>query len=151
MKQINRIPLKNPKFIALSIDSAYGSAIQSEIIAEAMRKKVKDLKCPLFTFAENLAIGSGYLLLSSGDRVFVNPHSLVGGISSSFSCLGLVKALKQWKIKATTLSTYGNKLNPFEDIKPADEKWIKEILSSQNIIMQNSVTKYRKQALVKSN
>ncbi|OMJ92927.1 hypothetical protein SteCoe_4271 [Stentor coeruleus] len=147
LKQIDRFPLKNPKFIALSIDSVYGSAIQSEIIADGIRKKAKEFKCPLFTFAENFAIGSGYLLLSSGDRVFVNPHSLVGGISSSFSCIGLAKALKQWKIKSTTISTYDNKLNPFEEVKPADEKWIKEILSSQNIIMQNSVSKYRKNAL----
>jgi ClpP class serine protease len=148
LKQVSKFHIYKPKAIALSVDSLGESIVQGEIIAKAISNKAKELQCPYYTFAENLALGSGYLLLSSGNKVHVSPHSLIGGVSSNFLGVGLVKALKQWKIKNTTLATNEIHLNPLEDVKSADEKWIKDMLFSQNEALKNAIRFYRKQALV---
>ncbi|OMJ73085.1 hypothetical protein SteCoe_28312 [Stentor coeruleus] len=147
LKQVSKFHIYKPKAIALSVDSLGQSLVQGEIIAKAISNKAKELQCPYYTFAENLALGSGYLLLASGNKVHVGPHSLIGGVSSSYMGIGLVKALKQWKIKNTTIATNEIHINPLEEVRPVDEKWIKDMLTSQNEALKCAIKIYRKQAL----
>ena len=137
-----------PKMIAVSVDSMQGSIVQAEIIANAVSDKAKEIGCPLYTFAEAGALGSGYLILAAGDKAHADPHSLIGGISSSFQGIGLVNALKMLKIQATMISTAENRLSPFEELKEKDEKWIMHILQHQDSVMKNIISKNRKQVAV---
>ena len=137
-----------PKLIALSIDSAQGSIVQAEIIAAALSSKAKQLDCPFYTFAESVALGSGYLLLSAGDKVHTDPHSLIGGISSSFQGIGLVKALKLLKIRPTIISNIETRVNPFQEVKAADNVWIGKLLEYQDGVLKEAIEKYRKQVSV---
>ena len=137
-----------PKLIAVSVDSSQGSLVHAEIIADLLRGKAKELKCPLYTFAESAALGSGYLILSCGDKVFADPHSLIGGISASYHSVSLVNAAKMLKVKQTTISTSEVRVNPFEVLKEADEEWVKKILSFQDSALKEAILNYRSQVSV---
>ena len=124
--------------------------MQSEIIANSFVKKAADLEVPFYTFSETLALGAGLMLLSSGNRVHANPHSLLGGVSSAVNSLGLVKALSMLKVKYTSISTAESRLNPFENIKEEDQKWINGILKHQDEAMKNYIARFRKQIIVEA-
>jgi ClpP class serine protease len=134
--------------IAVSVDSLNGSIVQAEIISSALIHKAKELKCPLYTFAEATSLGPGYIILSSGTKLHADPHSLIGGISASFQQLGLSKALKDLKIKANLLSTAQTRLNPFEELKKQDEDWIVKILSNYDAVIKEIINNNRKQVSV---
>ena len=122
--------------------------MQGEIIANSLINKAKELECPLYTFAESAALGSGFMILSAGHKAYADPHSLIGGISTSFQGLGLAKVLKNWKINANVITTAETRINPFLELTKQDEKWISEILSSQDKILKEFVSKNRAQVNV---
>lgn len=40
-------------------------------------------RVPIYTFAEDAALDKGFLLLASGQEVYVNPYSIVGDLGAS--------------------------------------------------------------------
>jgi ClpP class serine protease len=75
---------------------------------------------------------------------------MLGGVSASLSTVGLVKALENLKIKYTHLSTAETRINPFEKVKPEDEKWVQDILKFQDEALKGLISRVRKQALVRN-
>ncbi len=66
------------KGVVVRIDSPGGSAIASEIIWRGI-ERLKSRK-PVWVSVGSMAASGGYYVLSAGDRVFVNPSSIVGSI-----------------------------------------------------------------------
>ena len=66
------------KGVVLRIDSPGGSAIASEIMWQGIRR-VADVK-PVWVSIGDMAASGGYYLAVAGDRIFVNPSSIVGSI-----------------------------------------------------------------------
>lgn len=66
------------KGVVLRIDSPGGSAIASEVIWQGV-KRLAETK-PVFVSVGSLAASGGYYIAVSGDRIYVNPSSIVGSI-----------------------------------------------------------------------
>ncbi|MEI7656532.1 MAG: S49 family peptidase [Phycisphaerae bacterium] len=66
------------KGVVLRIDSPGGSAVASEIMWQGIRR-VADVK-PVWVSVGGMAASGGYYLAVAGDRIFVNPSSVVGSI-----------------------------------------------------------------------
>lgn len=64
--------------VVVRIDSPGGSAIASEIMWQGI-ERLKTEK-PVWISVGGMAASGGYYVLSAGDRVFVNPSSIVGSI-----------------------------------------------------------------------
>ncbi len=64
--------------VVLRIDSPGGSAIASEVMWQGI-ERLKTEK-PVWVSVGNMAASGGYYVLSAGDKVFVNPSSIVGSI-----------------------------------------------------------------------
>ena len=66
------------KGVVIRINSPGGSATASEVIWRAVRE-VADEK-PVYVSVGNMAASGGYYIAVSGDKIFVNPSSIVGSI-----------------------------------------------------------------------
>ena len=66
------------KGLVVRIDSPGGSAIASEIIWQGLRRVAE--KKPVFVSVGSMAASGGYYIAVGGDRIFVDPGSIVGSI-----------------------------------------------------------------------
>ena len=76
---LEKIP-KNKDKIAVLINSHGGCYAQAHIIHRKIEQIAKRNKAQVWTFAQDSAINAGFMLLCSGDKVFVNKASIVGGM-----------------------------------------------------------------------
>lgn len=63
---------RNAPAIALLVDTSEGSAAQAHIIIQMLKGEAKKRNVPLITFGQDLCIATGFLLLSAGDKVFID-------------------------------------------------------------------------------
>jgi protease-4 len=85
----------NIKGVVVRIDSPGGSAVASEIIWQGVRR-VADVK-PVWVSVGDMAASGGYYIAVSGDKIFVDPSSIVGSIGvvgGKLSMQGLYDKLK---------------------------------------------------------
>lgn len=66
------------KGVIVRVDSPGGSAIASEVMWQGI-ERLKSEK-PVWVSVGSMAASGGYYVLSAGDKVFVNPSSIVGSI-----------------------------------------------------------------------
>ncbi|EGR31315.1 protease sohb, putative, partial [Ichthyophthirius multifiliis] len=103
---------------------------------------IKLEKAPLYTFAEDYALGNGYLLLSLGEKVYGNPLSLIGSIHTRIQYFSFEKLLEKYGIKFEVYSKTKHSFLPLtkptkEDLEFAqarNEELLKEV---QKRIVQN--------------
>jgi ClpP class serine protease len=134
--------------LTLSINSVEGSIVSTESIIESLKSKSKSLQIPFYTFAQTYALGPAFILLSSGDKSFANPHSIIGGLSSNITTVGLVKLLEKWKVKSTNISTAPTRLDPFQKITSQDEAWAQSQLKHRQKILNEFLLRQNKGASV---
>lgn len=83
------------KGMVVRIDSPGGSAVASEVIWEGVRRVAA--KKPVWVSVGSMAASGGYYIAVAGDRIYVNPSSIVGSIGvvgGKFSMGGLLEKLK---------------------------------------------------------
>jgi len=76
---LQKIP-KNKDKIAVLINSQGGCLAQTHIILQKINQIAKRNKAQVWTFAQEWALNAGFLLLASGNQVFVDNCSVVGGV-----------------------------------------------------------------------
>ncbi|MGP1272611.1 MAG: S49 family peptidase [Phycisphaerales bacterium] len=64
--------------VVIRINSPGGSATASEVIWQSFRQVAEDK--PVFVSVGSMAASGGYYIAVAGDRIFVNPSSIVGSI-----------------------------------------------------------------------
>lgn len=141
-------PTFKPRAILVSVNCSRGSLVQADIIASSLRLTAEKYKVPLYTFAEDMAIGPGYWVLAAGHKVFVDEYSMVGGVSVAAQTLGLTGFAKQWKLETAVVASGKNRvrLNAFEKVKIEDEEWVKALVKEQDSVFQAYVKKQRPKA-----
>lgn len=73
---------KVPSIFALSVNVQSGSPVLTKTLRDALQQTAFDLKAPLYTFAEDCALETGFYLLSAGHKIYANPYSLLGDVAS---------------------------------------------------------------------
>ena len=134
-----------PKAIFVSVNCSRGSLVQADVIASMLRNAAAKYKVPLYTFAEDIAMGPGYWVLAAGHKCFADEYSIVGGVSTAAQTIGLTGFAKQWKIETAVVASGKNRLrlNLFEKVRVEDEEWIKGLLKEQDEVFHNYVQKQR--------
>lgn len=134
-----------PRAICVSVNCSRGSLVQADIIASTLRFTAAKYKVPLYTFAEDMAIGAGYWVLAAGHKVFVDEYSMVGGVSVAAQTLGLTGFAKQWKLETAVVGSGKNRvrLNAFEKLRTEDEEWVKGLVKEQDGVFKAYVQKQR--------
>lgn len=112
---------------------------------KTLEDNAKRFDCPIYTFAEDIAAGPGYYILCSGNRVFADPFSLIGGLSISSRSLDLVKLGKDNGIKANIESEGKHKIrvHPFLNVKDEDIAWVQALLEGRAELVRKYVLERR--------
>lgn len=97
------------KGLIVRINSPGGSAVASEIIWQGVRRVAA--KKPVWVSVGSMAASGGYYIAVAGDRIYINPSSIVGSIGvvgGKVSLAGLHDKLK--------LRTHGRARGPMADL-----------------------------------
>src|SRR5262249_32006952 len=86
---------KNAPAVAISINSAGGSTVQSRAIFHRIRDLAKEKEKKVLVFVEDVAASGGYLIALCGDEIIADPTSIVGSIGVISGGFGFPELLKK--------------------------------------------------------
>lgn len=86
--------------LVVRIDSPGGSAIASEVIWQGLRR-VAEVK-PVYVSIGSMAASGGYYIAVGGDKIFVNPSSIVGSIGVVGGKLAMGGLLEKIRVRTNT-------------------------------------------------
>lgn len=74
-----------------------------------------------------------------------DPYSIFGDFGFVYRNFGMKQFAEKWHYTRETFTSgeKKNKFDPYKDVKPEDEKWIKGILSEMEFELKKEVTKNR--------
>ena len=104
------------KGVVVRIDSPGGSATASEIIWQGVRR-LSETK-PVWVSIGGMAASGGYYIAVSGDRVYVNPSSIVGSIGVVGGKITMEELYKTLKVNVV-----GRSRGPMADIFASNTAW----------------------------
>ncbi len=107
------------KGVVLRIDSPGGSAIASEIMWQGVRRVAE--KKPVWVSVGSMAASGGYYVAVAGDRIYLNPSSIVGSIGVVGGKLSMGDLYDTLKVRVVTRSR-GPASDVFSSSKPWDEQ-----------------------------
>ncbi|KAM3147128.1 hypothetical protein pb186bvf_000844 [Paramecium bursaria] len=129
-KQLDRISFRNVKELGVVVSSPGGLPVQSDLICQKLVDYTKKKHIPLYTFAEDYAASGGYFILAIGNKIYVDPTSLVGSIGVIGQWSGYKKLLENQGVQVNVHSS--NKQKKLQNISELIEH-----LSEQNKENQN--------------
>lgn len=123
--------------------------MHADLIYSQLKKASDRFDAPVYTFAEDFAVGPGYYVLSAGNKVFADNFSVIGGLSVSSKRWLLKDLARDWKIHKEVLAAGKHKvrLNSFEPFKPEDEEWLLSLLQIYHDAFRTHVLKARGHAI----
>jgi signal peptide peptidase SppA len=111
-----------PAAVALVINSPGGSPVQSSLIAARIRRLAAEKKVEVHAFVEDVAASGGYWLACAGDRIWVDPSSIVGSIGVIFASFGFPELMARQGIERRVVTAGRSKslADPFLPQKDED-------------------------------
>lgn len=112
------------------INSPGGSAVQSSLIAQAIRRQAEAKKLPVIAFAEDAAASGGYWLACAADEIICDPASILGSIGVISAGFGFHDAMGRLGVERR-LRTAGSEksfLDPFRPERAEDVARIEDLL-----------------------
>ncbi|WP_309668331.1 S49 family peptidase [Tabrizicola sp.] len=118
-----------PAAVALQINSPGGSAVQSSLIAARIRRLAEEKKVEVHAFIEDVAASGGYWLACAGDKIWVDPSSIVGSIGVIFASFGFPELMARQGIERRVVTAGRSKsfADPFLPQKPEDVDRLKAL------------------------
>jgi protease-4 len=90
------------KGVVLRIDSPGGSATASEVIWQGVRRLAEEK--PVWVSVGSMAASGGYYIAVAGDRIYVNPSSIVGSIGVVGGKISMEGLYEMGQVKVVTRS-----------------------------------------------
>lgn len=131
------------KGVVVRINSPGGSATASEVIWRAVRD-VADEK-PVYVSVGNMAASGGYYIAVSGDKIFVNPSSIVGSIGVVGGKLAMEGAFNKLHVNVVGQAR-GPRAELFGSSKPWDASQraaVREMMTETYDLFTSRVTEGR--------
>lgn len=118
-----------PKAVALLVNSPGGSPVQSSLIGQRIRRLAEKHHVPVHVFVEDVAASGGYWIAAAGDKIWIDPNSIVGSIGVISASFGLHEFIARHGIERRVYTAGKSKslLDPFKPEKPEDVARIKAI------------------------
>ena len=120
---------KNLKAVALVINSAGGSPVQSAQISKRIRDLAAEKEVPVLSFCEDVAASGGYWLACAGDEIFADANSILGSIGVISAGFGFADLIERFGIERRVYATGPRKgmLDPFQDENSDDVDRLREL------------------------
>lgn len=72
------------KAILLNIDTPGGTAIDSDLITQAIMQYKEEFKIPVFAYTPGICASGGYMIACSADKIYASPSSIVGSVGAKW-------------------------------------------------------------------
>jgi signal peptide peptidase SppA len=121
---------KRSKHLVLAIESPGGSAVQSDLIGQLLRRRAEEAGVQVTAVIGDVGASGGYWLACAAERIYANRLSIVGSIGVITGGFGLDKFIARYDIERRLFTAGENKarLEMFCALRPQDEVFIREML-----------------------
>ncbi len=130
------------KGVVLRINSPGGSAVQSAMIYDEIKRLKKDHKgIPVYAVIQDVGASGGYFIAAAADEVYANRSSIVGSIGVRMDSYGVVEAAKKLGIESRLVTAGEHKaiLDPFQPLSDVEQQHLKSMLESTHAEFISSV------------
>jgi protease-4 len=127
----------NIKGVIVRIDSPGGSAMASEVIWQGVRRLAE--KKPVWVSVGSMAASGGYYIAVAGDKIYLNPSSIVGSIGvvgGKFAMGGLLEKVKVHVVERSR--------GPMGDMFSTSVPWTPEQLAQMKAKMKRTYDLFTK-------
>ena len=120
---------ENSKAIVIKVNSGGGSATQSKIIFDEIKKLKKDMNKDIISIIEDVGASGGYYIAMAADEVFASETSIVGSIGVRLDSYDVRSFFNKLGIKSRTIYSGDNKLilDPFHELTSNQHKHVKKL------------------------
>lgn len=131
--------------LVLAIESPGGSATQSDLIGQFIRRLAEKNKIEVTAVIGDLGASGGYWLACTADRIFASRLSIVGSIGVVTEGFGLHEFIARFGIERRSLTAGDNKRRNdiFAPLKPEDTAFTQELLNEIHLMFKDWVRSRR--------
>ena len=142
---------ENSKAIVIKVNSGGGSATQSKIIFDEIKKLKKDINKDIISIIEDVGASGGYYIAMAADEVFASETSIVGSIGVRLDSYDVRSFFNKLGIKSRTIYSGDNKLilDPFHELTSNQYKHVKKLTDQIHLQFINDLKQSRKDRLSK--
>jgi signal peptide peptidase SppA len=136
---------KKTGHLVLAIESPGGSATQSDLIGQLIRRRADETKVKVTAVIGDVGASGGYWLACAADRILANRLSIVGSIGVITGGFGLDKLIARWGIERRLFTAGENKarMETFSPLRPQDVDFTKELLEEAHGMFKSWVRERR--------
>ncbi len=136
---------KRGKNLVLAIESPGGSAVQSDLIGQLLRRRAEETSVKITAVIGDVGASGGYWLACAADDIVANRLSLVGSIGVITGGFGFDKLLARYEIERRLFTAGENKarLEPFSPLRPQDAAFTKTLLDEAHAMFKSWVRSRR--------
>lgn len=136
---------KKTRQLLLAIESPGGSAAQSDLIGQFIRRKAAAHDVQVTAVIGDTGASGGYWLACAADRIFANRFSIVGSIGVVTGGFGLDRFIARHAIDRRVFTAGENKRrnDMFAPLKPEDEAFTRELLDEAHAMFKSWVIERR--------
>jgi len=140
---------KKTKKLVLAIESPGGSAVQSDLIGQLIRRRADETGVEVTSVIGDVGASGGYWLACAGARIYANRLSIVGSIGVITGGFGFDKFIARYDIERRLFTAGENKarLESFSPLRPQDAAFTKELLDEAHGMFKSWVRERRGAAL----
>jgi len=142
---------ENSKAIVIKVNSGGGSATQSKIIFDEIKKLKKDINKDIISIIEDVGAYGGYYIAMAADEVFASETSIVGSIGVRLDSYDVRSFFNKLGIKSRTIYSGDNKLilDPFHELTSNQYKHVKKLTDQIHLQFITDLKQSRKNRLTK--
>ncbi len=135
--------------LILAIESPGGSAAQSDLIGQAIRREAEAQKIAVTAVIGDMGASGGYWLACAADRILANRLSIVGSIGVVTGGFGLDQFIARHGIERRIFTAGENKRrnDMFSALRPEDEAFTRELLDEAHAMFKSWVRERRGERL----
>ncbi len=121
---------KKSKNLILAIESPGGSAAQSDLIGQFIRRRAEELGVTVTAVIGDIGASGGYWLACAGDRIYANRLSIVGSIGVITGGFGLDRFIARYDIERRLFTAGENKarMEMFSPLREQDTRFTQDLL-----------------------
>jgi signal peptide peptidase SppA len=136
---------KRSKKLILSIESPGGSATQSDLIGNLIRRRAEESGVKVHAVIGDVGASGGYWLACAADEIIANRLSIVGSIGVITGGFGLDKFIARYDIERRLLTAGENKarMESFSPLRPQDVAFTKDLLNDAHAMFKAWVRERR--------
>jgi signal peptide peptidase SppA len=127
--------------LILAIESPGGSAVQSDLIGQAIRRHAEETKIAVTAVIGDTGASGGYWLACAADRILANRLSIIGSIGVVTGGFGLDQFIARHGIERRIFTAGENKRrnDMFAPLRPEDEAFTRELLDEAHAMFKDWV------------